>query len=83
MFIINGIAIGLSGFETLVRWRKKASRENGGGGGTLMVPIFIAINFIAKYWNGAITLVVALSACVFFVLFVLAYRYAEDETLFE
>jgi hypothetical protein len=83
MFIINGIAIGLSGFETLVRWRKKVAKENGGGGGTLMVPIFIAINFIAKYWNGAITLVVALSACIFFVLFILAYRYAEDETLFE
>jgi len=84
MFIINGIAIGLSGFETLIRWRKKATRKNGGGGGgTLMVPIFIAINFIAKYWNGAITLVVALSACIFFVLFILAYRYAEDETLFE
>lgn len=84
MFIVNGIAVGLSALETIIRWRKKASKESSGSsGGTLMVPIFIAINFVAKYWNGAITLVVALSACIFFVLFILAYRYAEDETLFE
>ncbi|MEE9410519.1 MAG: hypothetical protein V3V41_06295 [Candidatus Heimdallarchaeota archaeon] len=83
MFIINGIAVGLSVLETIIRWRKKSSRDNGGGGGALMVPIFIAVNFIAKYRESFITVVVALSACIFFVLFILAYRYAEDETLFE
>ncbi len=82
MFIINGIAVGLSLIEVLIRWRKKMSRDSGGGG-MLMVPIFIAVNFVASYWNGMITLVVALSACIFFALFVVAYRYAEDETLFE
>ncbi len=82
MFIINGIAVGLSLTEVLIRWRKKMSKDSGGGGGMLMVPIFIAVNFIASYWNGMITLVVALSACIFFVLFVISYRYAEDETLF-
>ncbi|MHA1482614.1 MAG: hypothetical protein ACTSQA_04150, partial [Candidatus Heimdallarchaeaceae archaeon] len=82
MFIINGIAVGLSLIEVLIRWRKKMSRDSGGGG-MLMVPVFIAVNFVASYWDGMITLVVALSACIFFILFVLAYRYAEDETLFE
>ncbi len=82
MFIINGIAVGLSLIEVLVRWRKKMSKESGGGG-MLMVPVFIAVNFVAGYWDGMITLVVALSACIFFILFLLAYRYAEDETLFE
>ncbi len=82
MFIINGIAVGLSLIEVLIRWRKKMSKDSGGGG-MLMVPIFIAVNFVAGYWGGMITLVVALSACIFFILFLLAYRYAEDETLFE
>jgi hypothetical protein len=82
MFIINGIAVGLSLTEVFIRWRKKMSKDSGGGG-MLMVPVFIAVNFIASYWDGMITLVVALSACIFFVLFVIAYRYAEDETLFE
>ncbi|MCK5141883.1 MAG: hypothetical protein KAQ70_06785, partial [Candidatus Heimdallarchaeota archaeon] len=81
MLIINGIAVGLSLIEILIRWRKKMSKDSGGGG-MLMVPIFIAVNFVAGYWGGMITLVVALSACIFFILFLLAYRYAEDETLF-
>jgi hypothetical protein len=83
MFIVNGIAIGLSGIEAIVRWRKKGTGTKVGLGGTLMVPIFIAVNFIARYRASFITAVVALSACIFFVLFVLAYRYADDETLFE
>ncbi|MBY8999439.1 MAG: hypothetical protein KGD64_00830 [Candidatus Heimdallarchaeota archaeon] len=82
MFIINGIAVALSLTEMVVRWRKKMTRDDGGGG-ILMVPIFIAVNFIASYWGGMITLVVAISASVFFILFAIAYRYAEDETLFE
>ncbi len=82
MFITNGIAVALSSFETLVRWKKGLNKDDGGGSGTIMVPIFIAINFIANYWGGAISLVVALSAGVFFVLFLLAYKYAEDEALF-
>ncbi len=85
MFIINIAAVVLSGIEALIRWRKKLSKESGGGG-RLMVLIFIAVNFVVRYVakpEAAITAIVALSACVFFVLFVLAYRYAEDETLFE
>lgn len=82
MFIINGIAVGLSLIEVLIRWRKKMSRDSVGGG-MLMVPVFIAVNFVARLWGGMITLVVAISACIFFILFLLAYRYAEDETLFE
>lgn len=82
MFIINIIAVVLSLLEMGIRWRKKMSKDSGGGG-MLMVPIFIAVNFVASYWDGMITLVVALSACIFFALFVVAYRYAEDETLFE
>jgi len=82
MFIINGIAVGLSLIEFLIRWRKKMSKDSAGGG-MLMVPVFIAVNFVARLWGGMITLVVALSAGIFFILFVLAYRYAEDETLFE
>lgn len=85
MFIINIIAVVLSGIETLIRWRKKLSKDIGGGG-RIMVLVFIAVNFIVRYVakpEAAITAVVALSACVFFVLFILAYRYAEDETLFE
>lgn len=82
MFIINGIAVVLSLTEAVIRWRKKMSRDSGGGG-MLMVPIFIAVNFVARYWDGMITLIVALSACIFFILFIIAYRYSEDETLFE
>ncbi len=82
MFIINIIAVTLSGLETIIRWRKGLKREDNTNGGALMVPIFIAANFVAKYWNGAITVVVSISALLFFVLFALAYHYAEDETLF-
>jgi len=85
MFIVNIVAVVLSGIEALIRWRKNLSKESGGGG-RLMVLIFIAVNFVVRYVakpEAAITAIVALSACVFFVLFILAYRYAEDETLFE
>ena len=85
MFVINIIAVSLSGLETFIRWRKKLSKETGGGG-RIMVLIFIAVNFIVKFFTRpeiAITIIVALSACMFFVLFILAYRYATDETLFE
>jgi len=83
IFIINIIAVVLSGLETLIRWRKKLAREDNTNGGALMVPIFIAANFVAGYWAGAITVVVTLAAVLFFALFILAYHYAEDETLFE
>ncbi|MHA1204569.1 MAG: hypothetical protein K9W45_09885 [Candidatus Heimdallarchaeum aukensis] len=83
MFIINIIAVVLSTLETLIRWRKGLRREDNTNGGALMVPIFIAANFFARYWNGAITIVVSISALLFFVLFILAYYYATDETLFE
>ena len=85
MFVINIIAVVLSGIEALIRWRKKLSKDTGGGG-RIMVLVFIAVNFVVRYVakpEAAITAVVTLSACVFFVLFILAYRYAEDETLFE
>jgi len=82
MFIINIIAVALSTLETLIRWRKGLKREDNTNGGALMVPIFIAANFVARYWNGAITIVVCISAVLFFILFILAYYYAEDETLF-
>ena len=85
MFVINIIAVVLSGIETIIRWRKKLSKDTGGGG-RIMVLIFIAVNFVVKFVarpEVAITAIVALSACVFFALFVLAYRYASDETLFE
>ncbi|MCG3225786.1 MAG: hypothetical protein H7645_02625 [Candidatus Heimdallarchaeota archaeon] len=85
MFIINIIAVVLSGFETFIRWRKKLSKETGGGG-RIMVLLFIAVNFVVRYVakpEAAITAIVTVSACVFFVLFILAYRYATDETLFE
>ena len=85
MFVINIIAVSLGALEAFIRWRKKLSKDEGGGGGRLMVVVFIAVNFVARYLarpETAITIVVALSACIFFVLFVLAYRYAEDETLF-
>ena len=85
MFVINIIAVVLSAIEALIRWRKNLSKDTGGGG-RIMVLVFIAVNFVVRYVarpEAAITAIVALSACVFFVLFVLAYRYAEDETLFE
>lgn len=84
MFIINIIAVSLGLLEGLIRWRKKISNDEGGGG-RLMVVVFIAVNFVARYLanpSTAITIIVALSACIFFILFILAYRYAEDETLF-
>ncbi|OLS32906.1 MAG: hypothetical protein HeimAB125_04310 [Candidatus Heimdallarchaeota archaeon AB_125] len=88
MFIINIIAIVLGGFETIVRWRKKHAKENGGGGGagTLMVPIFIGVNFFIRYFarpDIVVTIIVSISALIFFGLFIAAYRYATDETLFE
>ena len=85
MFIINIIAVSLSGIETFIRWRKKLSKDSGGGG-RIMVLLFIAVNFVVKFFARpeiTITIIVALSACVFFVLFILAYRYATDEALFE
>ena len=85
LFIINIIAVALSVFETFVRWRKQMMKETGSGG-RIMVILFIAVNFFVKYMARpeiAITIIVALSACMFFALFIVAYKYATDETLFE
>ena len=79
------MVIELSVFETFVRWRKQMMKETGSGG-RIMVILFIAVNFFVKYMARpeiAITIIVALSACIFFALFIVAYKYATDETLFE
>jgi len=84
MFVINIVAVSLGTLEAIIRWRKQFSKDDGGGG-RLMVVVFVAVNFIARYLakpETAITIVVALSASIFLLLFFLAYRYAEDETLF-
>ena len=88
MFIINIVAVSLSALETVIRWRKKVPKggTSGGAAGALMVPIFIAMNFFIKIFarpDIIVTLIVALSAVIFFVLFIIAYHYATDETLFE
>lgn len=96
MLTINIIAVSLSALETIIRWRKKTPKggSTGGGAGALMVPIFIAMNFLIKIFADPaknpnarpdifITVIVALSAVIFFVLFLVAYKYATDETLFE
>jgi hypothetical protein len=88
MFVINIVAVSLSALETLIRWRKKAPKggSSGGAAGAIMVPIFIAMNFFIKMFarpDIIVTLIVALSALIFFGLFMVAYKYATDETLFE
>ena len=88
MFVINIVAVSLSALETLIRWRKKAPKggSTGGAAGAIMVPIFIAMNFFIKMFarpDIIVTLIVALSAVIFFGLFIVAYKYATDETLFD
>ena len=88
MLVINIIAVTLSSLETIIRWRKKIPKggSTGGAAGTLMVPIFIAMNFLIRIFarpDIIVTIIVALSAVIFFGLFIIAYKYATDETLFE
>ena len=88
MLVINIVAVSLSAFETIVRWRKKAPKggSSGGAAGSLMVPIFIAMNFFIRTFANPeifVTVIVAISAFIFFALFIVAYKYATDETLFE
>ncbi len=88
MLVINIVAVSLSAFETIIRWRKKTPKggSSGGAAGSLMVPIFIAMNFFIRTFTHPeifVTVIVALSAVIFFGLFLVAYKYATDETLFE
>ncbi|MHA1199196.1 MAG: hypothetical protein ACTSQF_07585 [Candidatus Heimdallarchaeaceae archaeon] len=88
MLVINIVAVSLSVFETIIRWRKKTPKggSSGGAAGSIMVPIFIAMNFFIDMFAKpeiVVTIVVALSAVIFFALFIVAYKYSEDETLFE
>jgi len=80
LFIINIIAGCLSSLELFIRWRKGLSREHGGGG-LLLIPIFIAINFVSSYWHLATTVIVGIAGGLFFLLFWYAYISATDKTL--
>ena len=81
LFVINIIAVILSSLEVLIRWRKGLSRDEGGGG-LLLIPIFIAVNFISSYWHLALSIVIGIAGLLFFALFIFAYMSATDETLF-
>ncbi len=83
MYIINIVAVVLGVLETVIRWRKKFSKANSNNGGSFMVAIFIAVNFVARFWAGAISIIIGLSGFLFFALFLYAYKSATDETLFD
>lgn len=80
LFVVNIIAVVLSSLEVLIRWKKGVTKGQGGGG-LLLIPIFIGVNFVAKHWQFATSIVVGIAGAIFFALFIFAYMAATDETL--
>lgn len=87
---VNYIAVGLGIFEIVMRRLRDLPTEGKLGSGIVMVIAFSIVNIIinaARRSTGFTafiqTLVVVLSGMIFFVLFWLSYKYADDDELFE
>ena len=85
-YIISGISVGLGLLEFLLRWFKKTKRhdeDNVPMGAYVMLPLFIAVDFIRagnveQIKNYALTISLALASIIYFVLFILAYSFAGE-----
>ncbi len=75
--IINMVAIGFSAIVGYVKWRRRLSE--GGAGGMFIMFVFMIVNLIRGWFDGAMTVVIVLSGVIFISLFVLAYLAADDE----
>ncbi|HUU79232.1 MAG TPA: hypothetical protein VMX55_12880 [candidate division Zixibacteria bacterium] len=85
-WIISGVSIALGLLEFLLRWFKKTKRtdkDNVPMGAYIMLPLFIAVDFIRggnveQIKNYALTIALALACVIYFVLFILAYSFAGE-----
>ncbi len=78
--IANAIALVLGILQFVLARIKNVNVEENANVGLLMIPIFAAANFVSEQFPSK-AIVIVLAAIIFFALFFLAYRYAEDEDL--
>ncbi len=86
--IVNYIAVALAFFEMIVRRMKDMDSDSNTTKGIVMVIIFSIVNMMLKYLETipnakefVQSLVIIVSGLIFFVLFILSYRYATDPEL--
>lgn len=79
--IINIVGLVLGVAVLLIKFIKKVEGSADSGVGFLMIPIFSLVNFISSQFTKSV--LVLLTAGVFYALFVISYRYADDEELFD
>ncbi len=85
-WIISGVSVGLGVLEFILRFFKKtrrSDRDNVPFGAYIMLPIFIAVDFIRSgnlenIRNHALTVALALACVVYLILFILAYSFAGE-----
>lgn len=80
IYYINIIALVLGVSSILIRFFRKVESPGESGFGFVMIPIFSIVNFLSSQF--ARSFVIFAASLIFVGLFVISYRYSEDEDLF-